>query len=116
MLRVALLNLISNALKFTQSLARAEIEIGCRVDREDEITVFVRDNGVGFDMRHAGKLFGIFERLHGVDEFDGNGIGLAIVKRIVERHGGRVWAEGKLHQGAAFYFSIPSAATPSKAE
>jgi signal transduction histidine kinase len=111
MLRIVLLNLISNALKFTQPCPQAEIEIGCQSEPETEIIVSVRDNGVGFDMRYAGKLFGVFERLHGVDEFEGNGIGLAIVKRVVGLHGGRVWAEGRLDQGASFFFTLPQSSS-----
>ena len=109
MLRVALVNLMSNALKFTQPRARAKIEVGCLPGEETEITVFVRDNGVGFDMKYAAKLFSVFERLHDVDEFEGTGIGLAIVRRVIDRHGGKAWAEGKVNGGATFYFSIPSA-------
>jgi len=101
-----LTNLLSNAVKFTKHRNVTNIEVGGR--REDNETVYyVKDNGAGFDMEHADKLFKIFHRLHGLKEFEGIGIGLSIADRIIKRHGGRVWAEGRPDEGATFYFTLP---------
>jgi signal transduction histidine kinase len=106
MLKQVWLNLVGNAFKYSAKRADARVQIGAR-EEAGEVVYWVRDNGVGFDMRYAAKLYGVFQRLHRAEEFPGTGVGLAIVQRVVTRHGGRVWAESKLGEGACFYFSLP---------
>jgi len=112
LIRQVFQNLISNGLKYSRPRAQAVIEIG-QTERAGETVIFVRDNGVGFSMKYADKLFGVFQRLHGNEEFEGNGVGLATVHRIVEKHGGRVWAEAELDRGACFYFTLNGLSQPA---
>ena len=107
LLRIVLNNLLGNAWKFTAKRTEGQITLG-REQKNGETTYFIRDNGAGFDMAYVGKLFGAFQRLHTAGEFEGTGIGLATVQRIVCRHGGRVWAEGAVNEGATFYFTLPN--------
>ena len=106
LIRQVLVNLLSNAIKFSRPDAQTSIEFGYLPDSGGG-AYYVKDNGVGFDMRYVDKLFGVFQRLHSVTEFEGTGVGLALVQRIITRHGGRVWAEGTVDQGAIFYFTLP---------
>jgi PAS domain S-box-containing protein len=106
LIKQALTHLIGNSVKFSSNVKKAKIEIGSKSE-DSQIIYFIRDNGAGFDMKYTDKLFGIFQRLHSPDEFSGIGIGLAKVKKIIEKHGGEIWAEGKINKGATFYFTLP---------
>jgi light-regulated signal transduction histidine kinase (bacteriophytochrome) len=107
LLRTVLTNLIENAFKFTSGRERARIAVGAAEREGDNLVFFVRDNGAGFDMQNAKRLFGVFQRLHRQDEFPGTGVGLATCSRIIEKHGGRIWAESRPNEGATFFFSLP---------
>ena len=115
LLKQVLANLLSNAIKFTRDKNPAIVEVGCRVQTQpDEANVyFVKDNGAGFDMRHSDKLFGVFQRFHRAEEYEGTGVGLAIVHKVIDRHGGRVWADSRPGEGATFYFTLGQGPLPA---
>ena len=107
MMKQAWINLITNALKYSRNKEKRDIEIGCS-NANGTLTYYIKDNGIGFDMQYYEKLFGAFQRLHRANEFEGTGVGLTIVDRIVKKHNGKVWAKGEVDQGATFYFSLPA--------
>jgi light-regulated signal transduction histidine kinase (bacteriophytochrome) len=110
LLRVVLQNLLDNAVKYTRREPAALVEVGALRLDEGDTAIYVRDNGVGFDMRYADRLFGVFQRLHRAEDFEGTGVGLATARRVVHRHGGRIWGEGEPGRGACFYFTVEAAA------
>ena len=111
LIRVVLMNLLDNAWKYTGKTAEPRVELGFTGDKKDT-SFFIRDNGAGFDPRYADRLFGAFQRLHPVAEFEGTGVGLATAQRIIHRHGGKMWAESRLNEGATFHFTLPTEGTP----
>ncbi|MCL4548005.1 MAG: PAS domain S-box protein [Bacteroidetes bacterium] len=113
LMKIVLTNLLGNAVKYSSKADAPTIEVGSNTTSNNETIIYVKDNGVGFDMKYANKLFGVFQRLHGSDEYEGTGIGLATVRRIIHKHGGRTWAEGEVGKGATFYFSLPEKAMNS---
>jgi len=111
-LRQVWINLVSNALKYSRDRERSVVEIGS-FEKDQALIYYIKDNGAGFDMKYYDKLFGVFQRLHSQKEFEGTGVGLAIVQRIIAKHGGRIWAEAKLNEGATFYFTLNAMSSPS---